>query len=250
MEEDKMHHEFMQSSISNEKMKVLQRFAKHDLGPDESSSHFLSREKAIAFVYVENGQVFRLDQDYFIQNSSYNDFSGGYKRSYKLIPKEIINTAAGHEILRFKNYFHIPDKTPMLVQIQSSFAAPCSRKGTVTKRRLSITGQGIHSDGHDHAMLLCIERTNVHGAGNSFFSDLEGNNRLGDTRLLEEKDLVYFHDNEIYHHVSPASQIDHSAWMRRSMMLIHSPAEMVVDGRLNDSNKLSSNKAKIQLRSK
>jgi hypothetical protein len=130
----------------------------------------------------------------------------------------------------------------MLVQIQSSFAlaaAPSESDETVTRNRSnSVTGQGIHSDGACHGMLLCLERTNVLGAENMFFEDLSGDRRLGNPTVLEAGDLVYFCDDKIYHYVSPAQRADSSAPMRRSMMLIHSPAHMFLTGERNENNSL------------
>ena len=235
------HHEYGIASSSTDALKT---YARQGLGDDSSSDHFLARQKAIAFVYVENNEIFRLDQNYFIQNSSYNDFSGGYKRFYKLISPQIIKGAAKHEILNFHFHYGISDKTIMLVQIQSSFAsaaAPSETDEIARNRSNSVTGQGIHTDGHCHAMLLCLERTNILGAENSFFEDLNGERRLGNPTVLEAGDLVYFRDDKIYHHVSQAQRADSSAPMRRSMMLIHSPAHMLLTGERNENNSLTTN---------
>ena len=240
----RIRHEYSITSLSKEELEALKTFARHGLGNDSSSDHFLARQKAIAFVYVENNVIFRLDHNYFFQNSTYNDFSGGYKRFYKLIPPEIINEAAKQEILNFQLHHGIPDKTIMLVQIQSSFApasAASERDEIVRNRSNSVTGQGIHTDGLCHAMLLCLERTNVLGAENSFFEDLSGERRLGKPTVLEEGDLVHFRDDKIYHYVSPAQRADSSAPMRRSMMLIHSPAHMLLTGERNENNCLRTN---------
>ena len=238
------HHEYSTASSSERELDALKTFARHGLGKDSSSDHFLARQKAIAFVYVDKSEIFRLDQNYFIQNSTYNDFSGGYKRFYKLIPQKIIKGAAKQEILNFQRHNGIPDKTIMLVQIQSSFAlaaasSPERDEVVVRKRSNSVTGQGIHTDdGTCHGMLLCLERTNVLGAENSFFEDLSGERRLGNPTVLEAGDLVYFCDDKIYHYVSPAQRADSSAPMRRSIMLIHFPARMFLTGEKNENNSL------------
>ncbi len=147
-------------------------------------------------MYVTNDEVFRLDQNYFIQNSGYNDFSGGYKRFYKLIPEDILESEAKSVILQFKRYYNIPDGTIMLVQIQSSIIEPSTSSSW---SRTSITGQGIHTDGASQAILVCLERENVSGAENSFFKDLDGKEQIGKEEVLNEGDAVLFRDNELYH---------------------------------------------------
>ena len=290
---------FDQVSASKHEQAFLKHFSSSCLGPDESSKYFIKREKSIAFVYTIGNKLFRLDQDYFIQNSDYNDFSGGYRRQYELIPKNVIMTEpVSNSILEFKRHFHIPDLTTMLVQIQSSIIDPPKGREKEMKDKVSIvnrhgihtddssftilsstedknildiettrqkttdqmeevdddedansvTGQGIHTDGASHAMLYCIERTNVLGATNSFYKDLQGTEQLGESVVLDEGDVVYFQDDSVYHYVSPAFCKDKVKPMRRSMMLIHSPADIYFSGSRNKENSGGTRKSFRRLR--
>jgi hypothetical protein len=241
---------FQKIPISKKSFEELKVFARDNLGDDGSSRYFIERKKAIAFVYVTKDEVFRLDQNFFIQNSEYNDFSGGYKRFYKLIPENILSSYGKGTILHFKSHFNIPDGTIMLVQIQSSIikASIPSPSEDHDKESGSVTGQGIHTDGASQAMLFCLERTNVDGAENSFFKDLDGKEQVEDEEILHEGDAVFFHDNKVYHYVSPASQEDISKLMRRSIMLIHSPADQYLRGDLSKDNNGGTQKASIKLR--
>ena len=58
------------SMVNKTDLDKLKVFARQNLGEDNTSDYFIKREKSIAFVYVENNQVFRLDQDHFIQHES------------------------------------------------------------------------------------------------------------------------------------------------------------------------------------
>ena len=133
------------SMVNKTDLDKLKVFARQNLGEDNTSDHFIKREKSIAFVYVENNQVFRLDQDHFIQHESYNDFSGGYKRTYKLVPKDIVINLLSDIIIQFKNRFNIPDKTIFLVNFQSSTIDPRPTIETsfasMGNMNQSITGQ-------------------------------------------------------------------------------------------------------------
>ena len=229
------------SMVKQTDLDKLKVFARQNLGEDNTSDFFIKREKSIAFVYVVNNQVFRLDQDYFIQHESYNDFSGGYKRTYKLIPKDIVINLLSEIIIQFKNRFDIPDETIFLVNFQSSTIDPdpndeTSLASTEIVRRSSITGQGIHTDGLCDAMICCIERSNVEGAENLFFKDLEGDEQLGDNIVLQEGDTVFFQDDKIFHYVTPSMATDTSLPMRRTMLLIHSPADHLMTGLVSRRN--------------
>jgi hypothetical protein len=238
---------FKNASISKEDLVELKRYARENLGEDPSSLHFMKRKKSIAFVYVMGGTIVRLDQDYFIQNESYNDFSGGYKRYYPLIPRELISSEMKSVILQFKRYYGIADGTIMLVQIQSSTIEPATNTSDDSDDE-SVTGQGIHTDGAERATLFCLERTNVEGAKNSFYADLDGDVPLCDGTVLKEGHLAHFKDNEIFHRVSPASQKDGSKPMRRSLMLIHSPARNSLDGSCNENNRNGTRTSSTRLR--
>eukprot|EP00984_Skeletonema_dohrnii_P004998 scaffold1769_cov132-Skeletonema_dohrnii-CCMP3373.AAC.15 len=184
-------------------------------------------------------------QNISFRNSGYNDFSGGYKRFYKLIPEDMLKSEAKSVILQFKRYYNIPDGTIMLVQIQSSIIEPST---SLSSSRTSVTGQGIHTDGHSQAILVCLERKNVSGAENSFFKDLNGTEQIGKGKILNEGDAVLFRDNELYHYVSPALPKDTSKLMRRSVMLVHSPADNVLDGTISKENSLGRRESFVKLR--
>jgi len=53
-----------------------------------------------------------------------------------------------------------------------------------------------------------VNRTNVKGAFNSFFSDLKGAERLCEPTVLEIGGSVCFKDDELFHHISKAEPVD------------------------------------------
>ena len=65
---------------------------------------------------------------------------------------------------------------------------------------MSVTGQGIHTDGANLAALLCIHRQNVKGALNTFHDNLLGSQPLCEPTVLEPGKIAYFKDNSLYHH--------------------------------------------------
>lgn len=237
------HFEFIKGLISEQdRLKVLGNV---ELSKDSTSSFFAARSKAIRYVRVQNGRVETLEQDYFIQHEGYNDFSGGFKRHFKLIPEELFESGLVDVILKFTRYYCIPDGTVLFVQLQTS-------RLEETSRRQSITGQGIHTDGHERAMLVCMHRgSHVRGALNQFHQQLDGSEPLCDPVLVEAGDGVMFKDNEIYHYVTPGkgiSALGGDADTRRTMLLIHSPAENNLDGSVSKTNSLGSSQKGEKLR--
>jgi len=217
-----------------------------EFSKDPTSSFFAERFKAIRYVTVKGDKVETFEQDYFIQHAGYNDFSGGFKRHFNLIPEELFQSVLADVVLKFSRYYCIPDGTILFVQIQTSLLEENSR-------RQSITGQGIHTDGHDRAMLLCMHRgSHVRGALNQFHQQLDGSEPLCDPVLLEAGDAVMFKDNEIYHYVTPGKGISAldagDSDTRRTMLLIHSPAECNLDGGMSQTNSLRTSKKRITLR--
>lgn len=202
------------------------------LGVDPSSEHFANRTKSIAFVLNVEGRWFQINQDYFNQASEYNDFSGGYKRFYDELPRQFIQSSVTQRLLtNFQTIYNIPEGHLILVQVQSSNISP-------DDEGKCLTGQGIHSDGADRAMLVCLERDNVVGAHSSVFEDADGEKPLIDRVVLEEGNTMFWKDNEIYHYVEPARLEDHDYDGTRTVLIAHYPAMHYITGKTNQNNVL------------
>merc|ERR1712153_172833 len=101
--------QFFPGALSEAEIHGIQSFADENLGLDESSVHFMRRRKAIAFVFVLHGKVYSLEQNYFVQNESYNDFSGGIRRPFAKISDDFLQKNMHAVIMRFAEYNKIPD---------------------------------------------------------------------------------------------------------------------------------------------
>ena len=250
--------EYIPQMLTANEVDSIQGYASASLGDDPSSKHFICRKKSIAFVLLVGGSVYPLQRDYFVQNASYNDFSGGLRRYYTTIPDDVLQSSLKGPILRFAEYWGIPDRSVVLVQLQSSIIDPSdateSGPEDDAKRfahgRNDVTGQGIHTDGADRAMLLCCERANVLGAENSFHASLDGARPLCAPRALAPGDALLFKDNALFHHVSDAFPADPARPMSRTMLLMHYPGEIYLDGARNPANVLPARPSPIVLRAR
>ncbi len=203
-----------------------------ELGADPSSDYFATRTKNIAYVVRLGGQWFQLRASCFVQSETYNDFSGGYQRCYQEMPEQFLECQATKKVLdAFQSTYNIPEGEPILVQVQQSHINP----NTAGK---CLTGQGIHSDGADRALLVCLERQNIEGAENAVYRDLEGKQALLDPFVLHEGEAMFWHDNQVFHHVQSAQPVDREAPGTRTVLIAHYPAIHYLQGTVNPNNNL------------
>ena len=206
-----------------------------ELGTDPSSNYFTKRTKNIAYVLCINKEWFQLDAQCFTQPERYNDFSGGYQRCYRKMPKQFLQCEATKKVLNtFKSVYNIPDREPILVQIQTSHV-------TTETEGKCITGQGIHSDGADKAILVCLERNNIAGAESAIYADLDGKRSLIEPFVLSEGSAMLWHDNRVFHHVQPARVVEADKESTRTVLIAHYPAIHYLQGTVNPNNTLQTN---------
>uniref|UniRef100_A0A0G4I9E1 Uncharacterized protein n=1 Tax=Chromera velia CCMP2878 TaxID=1169474 RepID=A0A0G4I9E1_9ALVE len=226
--------EIIRNSVSTKDLRALQKYIDDGgLGDDPSSDHFIRRTKSIAFVINMGENLYSLEQNFFIQSEEYNDFSGGYKRTYRKITDDTIQGPLLMTIKQFIDYYNLPQKSVVLAQIQSSIV----EAGQFDPRRGSITGQGIHTDGANRAMLVCIRRTNCEGASNQFHHTVDGCNPASDSTVLHDGDACMFKDDSIFHYVSQAAPAVVGERMERSMLILHWPADHYLTGVSNAQNR-------------
>ena len=203
------------------------------LGPDPSLEN---RLKSIRYLMIDRDGLWRkLPYDYFTQDNVYNDNpnQGGLKRYYKLLSDEVVDSAPFQKILtNFSEHF--PQKAGAIVLCQIQTTTDWGATG-------DITGQGIHTDGAEEAMIVCLERKNVHpkSAKNALYEDVAGDRVVMRPRALQAAEAIFWKDNEIYHavsHIAPLCMEDGPAI--RTVMLLHADSSYLIDGRKNERNKL------------
>ncbi|MEM9276064.1 MAG: 2OG-Fe dioxygenase family protein [Cyanobacteria bacterium P01_F01_bin.143] len=214
----------------NEALELIDSCGK--LGTDPSSDYFTTRTKNIAYVLCLQGEWFQLHANYFIQSENYNDFSGGYKRCYQEMPQQFLESEATKKVLDvFKSTYNIPDGEPILVQVQQSHV-------TAETTGKCLTGQGIHSDGADRGILVCLQRNNIKGAESAIYADINGKRSLINPFILNEGHAILWHDNQVFHDVQPAQPIDPEKKGTRTILIAHYPAIHYLKGTVNPNNTL------------
>lgn len=203
-----------------------------ELGPDPSSKDFVTRTKNIAFVLCIDDVWYQINRNYFNQSKSYNSLSGGYRRYYRELPRNFIENRTVQALLtRFKQIHDIPEGQLVLVHVQTSHIGPrddCR----------CLTGHGIHTDGQEKAMILCLRRRNVVGALNSFYGDQHGEEVIVHPFVLKEGHACFWEDNQIFHHASGAACMDGVGTGERTVMVATYPAKFLLEGIDNPNNNL------------
>lgn len=204
-----------------------------ELGPDPISDGFVSRTKSIAFVICTRGRWFHVHQDFLIQAEGYNaSGGGGFKRYYRELPMEFIQSDTTQKLLnKFKKVCKIPDGELVIVQVQTSHLCP-------ENEGMCLTGQGLHSDGANRAIIACLRRNNVCGAQTAVYKDADGEELILGPRVLGEGEVLFWEDNTTYHYVGPAKLADPTRDGSRTVLIAHYPAYYAVTGEMNPENTL------------
>ena len=136
-----------------------------------------------------------------------------------------------------KDYFNIPENELIITQIMRCHFKP---EDTVEGVSKCITGQGLHTDGSDAAMIMILERENIKGAANFFTYDIEGNHYDEDMKATtyEVGDVLLWEDNAIYHDVSRAELKDPTKEGHRAILVTNYPAAHYIEGTTNPNNTL------------
>ena len=151
------------------------------------------------------------------------------------MPKTFINCEATKKVLNtFKTTYSIPDKEPVLVQVQQSHI-------TNENSGQCLTGQGIHSDGADKAMLVCLERDRITGAESAIYADLKGTRSLISPFVLPAGQAMLWQDNQVFHNVQRAQVAEDATKGSRTVLIAHYPAIHYLNGTVNPNNTLTTN---------
>ena len=227
---------FSSNNVGEEKVKSIISLA-GTLGNDPTVK---TRDKSIAFFMLGSDLKFRkLSQHMFIQAKLYNDnpIQGGVTREYPQLPDECTNSPEFLYVLNvFRMKFSIQPGTVVLCQIQTT-----TEHSDISSS--DVTEQGIHTDGADVAMILCLERKNCTGAKNTLFADRHGHQMIMPPTILQKGEALFWKDGKIYHDVSFIRCHDvNKGPAVRTVMLLHAHAVCYLDGTHNPNNKLNEEK--------
>jgi len=216
---------------------------------DPSSQFFCTRFKAIRFVLWIGGRFIPLPQDFFTQHAGYNDFSGGYSRSYNLIPDWLVEHKGVQDLLRrFVHEAKLPERSILFMNIQTSLLSLNEEVSDSRRIVHDVTGQGIHTDGSDSGLLMVLSRENVVGADSGIYKDLAGQDQIM-KETLQPGEVYVWRDNEIFHSVGDMFlEDDAKGYGERSVLVVLGDSEFFLTGQRNPQNNLGRNDMPVQIR--
>jgi len=136
------------------------------------------------------------------QTLEYNPLNGGIARYFAPILVDLLNSRSLAALLDFgtRLFSQITGKDPWHIELhQFRIEASDGQKGNPTP-------EGVHRDGVDFVIVVMIKRINIESGATSIFN--LNNQLVGEFTLLETFDMAIVNDRNVYHGVTPITQLD------------------------------------------
>tara|TARA_B110000858_G_scaffold57183_2_gene66667 strand:- start:4447 stop:6315 length:1869 start_codon:yes stop_codon:yes gene_type:complete len=136
----------------------------------------------------------------FYQSSDLNNHNGGILRNYKNVKDNVLDN------LYFKYYIElfinkIKDEykyTPKYLNVHQI-------RVNIDNNNNTVVPEGIHRDGFNMIMIICISRENIKGGTNEIYKDT---NSILNRTELNPSDAIIINDNKVLHNVTQINQLD------------------------------------------
>lgn len=153
------------------------------------------------------------DQPHY-QTVDYNPLNGGVARYFAPILDDLHQSQTLAVLLEFGNrvFSQITGLHPWHIELHQFRIE--ARDGSLGKP----TPEGVHRDGVDFVIVVMIKRVNIDSGATTIF-DLD-NNLVGEFMLREAFDMVLVNDRQVYHGVTPITQIDPTQEAFRDVLVI------------------------------
>tara|TARA_Y100000389_G_scaffold202185_1_gene246800 strand:- start:3777 stop:5645 length:1869 start_codon:yes stop_codon:yes gene_type:complete len=136
----------------------------------------------------------------FYQSSDLNNHNGGILRNYKNIQKNVLDN------LYFKYYIELfIDKIRYEYKYTPKYLNVHQIRVIIDNNNNTVVPEGIHRDGFNMIMIVCISRENIKGGINEVYKD--SNNILNSTQL-NPSDAIIINDNKVLHNVTEINKLD------------------------------------------
>jgi hypothetical protein len=141
-----------------------------------------------------------LDGKDFTQSSEYNEFQGDVTRTFENINQDVIKGYGFWELCsRFLNSFRLPT--------ENTVEAHQMRVITL-EDNTHVAPEGVHQDGYDAICIASVQRSNVTGGHLLVHKEKDSEPILN--MALENGELAYINDRDLWHNATPISRLDPS----------------------------------------
>ena len=136
----------------------------------------------------------------FYQSSDLNNHNGGILRNYKNVKDNVLdNLYFKYYIELFKNKIKDEYKyTPKYLNVHQI-------RVNIDNNNNTVVPEGIHRDGFNMIMIICISRENIKGGTNEIYKDT---NSILNSTELNPSDAIIINDNKVLHNVTQINQLD------------------------------------------
>jgi hypothetical protein len=136
----------------------------------------------------------------FTQSSEYNDFQGDVTRTFENISQDVIRGYGFWELCsRFLNSCRLP--TENVVEVHQM-------RVITLEDNTHVAPEGVHQDGYDAICIASIERHNIEGGHLLVHKEKDSEPILN--MSLENGELAYINDRDLWHNATPISRLDPS----------------------------------------
>lgn len=152
----------------------------------------------------------------FYQSDSYNIFNGDKLRLYDNINSNLLSdTFFKLMISKFKNQIdkEIGDNIN-LIQIHQIRVVINNNN---ISNNINVTPEGIHKDGYNIIGICCINRNNIEGGINNVYN--ENKEKIYECKL-EEGEIIFLNDNNLFHDVTEVKVIDKNKLAYRDIFVL------------------------------
>ncbi|WP_338804390.1 2OG-Fe dioxygenase family protein [Xenorhabdus griffiniae] len=148
------------------------------------------------------------------QTKHYNNLNGDIERHYEPIKDEIIKSKI------MKSIFHLSHDLFTELSPKGNWHIETHQfRIEVTDNQIGKpTPEGIHRDGVDYVLMLCINRINCIGGESTIYD--KNKNKLISFTMKNAFEMVMLNDKELFHGVSPIFRIDKEKKAVRDMLVI------------------------------
>ena len=136
----------------------------------------------------------------FTQSSEYNDFQGDVTRTFENISQDVIRGYGFWELCcRFLNSCRLP--TENVVEVHQM-------RVITLEDNTHVAPEGVHQDGYDSICIASVERHNIEGGHLLVHKEKDSEPILN--MALENGELAYINDRDLWHNATPISRLDPS----------------------------------------
>ena len=174
---------------------TMLQYSFNNLQPDKY--YTTERYRAFSMLNIDNIDNIKIVGNMgFYQSQNYNSYNGDVYREYNNIDPDIVqNLVFKYYVNKFKDkiileYAYIPEYINVH-QIRVVFDK--------SENTSTVVPEGIHRDGYNIIMIICITRYNIKGGANNIY---DNSKNIIFSTILKNSEAIIINDNALLHDVS------------------------------------------------